>query len=227
MEVGSARLDWFWGAARRGRSPAGKRLDAGANSGPQSHPLALGVFSVGFGMQWLSELPFADNRVLQIGFLAVCGIAALIVLPGDCLPLGVRASVARSGRADASTKARTRRCVQSRRRAPASACPPRQRRASAADRRAERRAGGIRHRSRRNEGCARPRGSGGGDARRRAAPGACAGRRRAGAASARRRGDSAAGPAGNPAARAAGGLPATAPGTCAPAGLCASGLCAT
>ena len=31
-------------------------------------------------MQWLNELPFADNRVLQIGFLAACGIAALIVL---------------------------------------------------------------------------------------------------------------------------------------------------
>ena len=31
-------------------------------------------------MQWLNELPFAENRVLQIGFLAACGIAALIVL---------------------------------------------------------------------------------------------------------------------------------------------------
>ena len=31
-------------------------------------------------MQWLNEFPFADNRVLQIGFLAACGIAALIVL---------------------------------------------------------------------------------------------------------------------------------------------------
>lgn len=31
-------------------------------------------------MQWLNELPFADNRVFQIGFLAACGIAALIVL---------------------------------------------------------------------------------------------------------------------------------------------------
>src|SRR4029077_17269299 len=31
-------------------------------------------------MQWLNELPFADNRVLQIGFLAACGLAALIVL---------------------------------------------------------------------------------------------------------------------------------------------------
>ena len=31
-------------------------------------------------MQWLNELPFGDNRVLQIGFLAACGIAALIVL---------------------------------------------------------------------------------------------------------------------------------------------------
>ena len=31
-------------------------------------------------MQWLNELPFADNRVLQIGFLLACGIAALIVL---------------------------------------------------------------------------------------------------------------------------------------------------
>jgi flagellar protein FliO/FliZ len=31
-------------------------------------------------MQWLNELPFADNRVLQIGFLAACGIAALVVL---------------------------------------------------------------------------------------------------------------------------------------------------
>src|SRR6202042_3650200 len=41
---------------------------------------ALGGGSVGLGMQWLNELPFADNRVLQIGFLAACGIAALIVL---------------------------------------------------------------------------------------------------------------------------------------------------
>jgi len=31
-------------------------------------------------MQWLNSFPFADNRVLQIGFLAACGIAALIVL---------------------------------------------------------------------------------------------------------------------------------------------------
>ena len=31
-------------------------------------------------MQWLSDLPFADKRVLQIGFLAACGIAALVVL---------------------------------------------------------------------------------------------------------------------------------------------------
>ena len=31
-------------------------------------------------MQWLDQLPFADNRVVQIGFLAACGIAALIVL---------------------------------------------------------------------------------------------------------------------------------------------------
>jgi flagellar protein FliO/FliZ len=31
-------------------------------------------------MQWLSDLPFADNRVLQIGFLLACAIAALIVL---------------------------------------------------------------------------------------------------------------------------------------------------
>ena len=31
-------------------------------------------------MQWLNDFPFADNRVLQIGFLAACGIAALILL---------------------------------------------------------------------------------------------------------------------------------------------------
>src|ERR1700687_4367511 len=31
-------------------------------------------------MQWLSSLPFSDNPVLQIGFLAACGIAALVVL---------------------------------------------------------------------------------------------------------------------------------------------------
>ena len=31
-------------------------------------------------MQWLDQLPFADNRVIQTGFLAACGIAALIVL---------------------------------------------------------------------------------------------------------------------------------------------------
>ncbi len=31
-------------------------------------------------MQWLNELPFADSRVLQIGFLAACGIAALVAL---------------------------------------------------------------------------------------------------------------------------------------------------
>ena len=36
--------------------------------------------SLGLGMQWLDQLPFADNRVVQIGFLAACGIAALIVL---------------------------------------------------------------------------------------------------------------------------------------------------
>jgi flagellar protein FliO/FliZ len=41
---------------------------------------ALSGGSLGLGMQWLNELPFADNRVLQIGFLAACGIAALIVL---------------------------------------------------------------------------------------------------------------------------------------------------
>src|SRR5579863_3894684 len=34
----------------------------------------------GLGMQWLNSFPLADNRVLQIGFLAACGIAALIVL---------------------------------------------------------------------------------------------------------------------------------------------------
>ncbi len=32
------------------------------------------------GMQWLDQLPFADNRVVQMGFLAACGIAALVVL---------------------------------------------------------------------------------------------------------------------------------------------------
>ncbi len=31
-------------------------------------------------MQWLDQLPFAENRVVQIGFLAACGIAALVVL---------------------------------------------------------------------------------------------------------------------------------------------------
>jgi flagellar protein FliO/FliZ len=31
-------------------------------------------------MQWLNDLPFGDNRVLQIGLLAVCGIASLVVL---------------------------------------------------------------------------------------------------------------------------------------------------
>ena len=31
-------------------------------------------------MQWLDQLPFADNRVVQMGFLAACGIAALILL---------------------------------------------------------------------------------------------------------------------------------------------------
>src|SRR5580658_6467386 len=31
-------------------------------------------------MQWFEQLPFADNRVVQMGFLAACGIAALIVL---------------------------------------------------------------------------------------------------------------------------------------------------
>ena len=31
-------------------------------------------------MQWLDQLPFADNRVVQMGFLAACGIAALVVL---------------------------------------------------------------------------------------------------------------------------------------------------
>jgi flagellar protein FliO/FliZ len=31
-------------------------------------------------MQWLDQLPFADNRVIQIGVLLACGIAVLIVL---------------------------------------------------------------------------------------------------------------------------------------------------
>ena len=31
-------------------------------------------------MQWLNELPFGDSRVVQIGILAACGIAALVVL---------------------------------------------------------------------------------------------------------------------------------------------------
>jgi flagellar protein FliO/FliZ len=31
-------------------------------------------------MQWLSDLPFADNRMVQIGFLAACGLAGLVVL---------------------------------------------------------------------------------------------------------------------------------------------------
>src|SRR5271156_7055000 len=31
-------------------------------------------------MQWFEQLPFADNRVVQMGFLAACGIAALILL---------------------------------------------------------------------------------------------------------------------------------------------------
>ena len=31
-------------------------------------------------MQWLNDLPFGDNRVVQIGLLAACGIAALVAL---------------------------------------------------------------------------------------------------------------------------------------------------
>ncbi len=31
-------------------------------------------------MQWLSDLPFADNRMVQIGFLAACGLAGLVIL---------------------------------------------------------------------------------------------------------------------------------------------------
>ncbi len=31
-------------------------------------------------MQWLNDLPFGDNRVVQIGFLAACGIAVLVAL---------------------------------------------------------------------------------------------------------------------------------------------------
>ena len=31
-------------------------------------------------MQWLSDLPFGDNRVVQIGLLLACGIAALVAL---------------------------------------------------------------------------------------------------------------------------------------------------
>ncbi|MGO8916139.1 MAG: hypothetical protein ACLQJR_09550, partial [Stellaceae bacterium] len=31
-------------------------------------------------MQWLSDLPFSDNRMVQIGFLVACGLAALVVL---------------------------------------------------------------------------------------------------------------------------------------------------
>src|SRR6516165_2679313 len=41
---------------------------------------AISAASVGYGMQWLNELPFGDNRVFQIGILAACGIAALIVV---------------------------------------------------------------------------------------------------------------------------------------------------
>src|SRR6516165_9043878 len=41
---------------------------------------AISAASVGYGMQWLNELPFGDYRVVQIGFLAACGIAALVVL---------------------------------------------------------------------------------------------------------------------------------------------------
>jgi len=31
-------------------------------------------------MQWLSDLPFGDNRVVQIGLIAACGVAALVIL---------------------------------------------------------------------------------------------------------------------------------------------------
>jgi flagellar protein FliO/FliZ len=31
-------------------------------------------------MQWLSDLPFSDNRMVQIGFLVACALAALVVL---------------------------------------------------------------------------------------------------------------------------------------------------
>ena len=31
-------------------------------------------------MQWLNDLPFGDNRMAQIGLLAACGIAALVIL---------------------------------------------------------------------------------------------------------------------------------------------------
>src|SRR5271165_351190 len=40
-----------------------------------------GGANLGCGMQWLTDLlPFADKPVVQIGFLAACGIAALVVL---------------------------------------------------------------------------------------------------------------------------------------------------
>ena len=31
-------------------------------------------------MQWLSNLPFSDNPMVQIGFLVACGLAGLVVL---------------------------------------------------------------------------------------------------------------------------------------------------
>ncbi len=41
---------------------------------------AVGGASARFGMQWLSDFSFGDNRVVQIGVLAACGIAVLVGL---------------------------------------------------------------------------------------------------------------------------------------------------
>ena len=83
---------------RRGTTAGAGRRGTAAVDGPR------GGASVGSGMQWLSELPFGDNKVLQIAVLACCG-ARGPDRSGDRIPAGLRASPACSGRSHAPAAA--------------------------------------------------------------------------------------------------------------------------
>ena len=107
--------------------------------------------NVGCGMQWLSDLPFADNPMVQVGFLVACGLAGSGGF-GDFLPIRVRPSVARPGRTDKTAETGSRGRVQPRRAEAAGVGAARQRRASDYDRRPERRSGRIADQSRARRG---------------------------------------------------------------------------